>query len=315
MKIKKIVIASLTALTLASGASAEPERPVIDAALQAQPAQRLEARRFVLQAYPGLRKDMYSQMKAQYPTLERGLTDAFLQTWTQHPGEMMAISAEVKEKYGPRMKAVRSSVLTELEASYPDFKNRLGAVLEEHGPASRWMRFVSDYDPTILPTVRAEVKKEFPEAEGWYPGKFRQMIRQAGPGENPVLDKLRGFVTKNPDFAPKLARKMVDLARARNPQMGEDLVKHMVDNRGSLREALKAEFPGAADKIVQVVTNTDPELRGEIGRFVRSRTVSQRADFRANLEAQLPGFEVSVERTLKSRYPQLQDQVLKILKG
>lgn len=316
MKIKSLAIASLTALSLISSVSAEtPDRPVVEAALNAQPGKRLEAHRFVLKAYPGLAQDMYSQMKSQYPSLERGVTDAALDTWAKHPGEVLALAGEVKSQFGPRMKAVRSAVLAELESSYPDFKNRLEDVLQEHGPASRWFRFVSQYDPTLLPAVRAEVKAEFPEAQRWYPGKFRQMRAQAGAGTHPILDRLRGFVTKNPDFVPTLARKMVILARAQNPQIGEDLAQHFLDNRGTLREALKVEFPGAADKIVQVVTDTDPKLRGEIARFVRAKAAPIRADFRASLETQLPGFEEQAERTLKSRYPQLQEQVLQILKG
>ena len=308
MKFKTIILTTLATMTFTLGqASAEPERPVLEAAQKATPRQRMMAADFLRTAYPGLQKDMYSQLKANYSELEHGWVDAALATWRQHPGEVMGIAEEVREKFGPRMKSLRMKVRGEMEASYPDFRNRLGAVLSEHGVAARWVAFMEGYDPELLDQVRSKVKETRP---GWYPGKFRKMWSEAEPGETPVFDKMLGFVKKNPNMGPKFVSKAVEMTRLRSPKLAEDAVKYFVADHGRLREALASEFPGAREKMVAVIEAHDPDLPGEVARFVRSKTSSIRADFRANLDHELPGFENKVEALINERYPELKSQLL-----
>jgi hypothetical protein len=313
MKFRPLFVAALTAITIsANPASAEPEpsRPVREAAIDARAGKRLEAARFFRASYPGLIPDIYSQVKADYPNLERGVVDAWLSTWNDHPTAAMDVASRVQEQFGPRIKSLRTEIRAELEANYPDFRNRLATVLDQHGPVSRWRRFVSEKNPTL-----AGLAQDRGRSQGWYPGKLRDMWLQAEPGSAPVFDALRGFVTANPQTAPKLATAMVQTARQQSPQLGEEVARHFIDNRGQLIEALKSEFPGACDKIVAVIERTDPTLPNEVARFVRSEAAPIRADFRRNLEAELPGLEAKIESTIHARYPDLQQQMLRILKG
>jgi uncharacterized protein YwbE len=317
MKYRPLFIAALTAITVsANPALAEPEpepsRPVIEAAIDASPGKRLEAARFFRASYPGLVPDIYSHMKADYPNLERGVVDAWLTTWNEHPTGAMDVATKVRKDFGPRIKTMRTEIRAELESSYPDFRNRLAAVLDEHGPRSRYRTFVSEQNPELMGQAQDEVRSKLP---GWYPGKLREMWLNAEPGSTPVFDRLRGMVTSNPQLGPKLARTLVTMARQQSPNLGEDVARHFIENRGQLVEALKAEFPGAGDKIVAVIERTDPTLPNEVARFVRTEAAPIRADFRKNLEAELPGLQAKVESTIKQRYPDLQQQMLSILKG
>ena len=317
MRYKPLFITVLTALAAAAGPataqpSPEPARPVLQAAIEASPGKRLEAARFFRNSYPGLVPDVYAQVKADYPGLERGVVDAWLATWEQHPSDRIELAGRVKDKFGPRIRKLRSAVREEMEAEYPDFKNRLGAVLDDHGPAARLRTFLASYDPELVAQAQETLKSRAP---GWYPGKFREMWMKAEPGSSPVFDHLRGMVEKNPRVAPKLASALVKMARTSSPGLGEDVVKHFLNSRGELLDALQAEFPGAGDKIVAVIERTDPTLLSEVARFVHTEAAPIRADFRKNLEAQLPGFEAKVRQTVLARYPNLQQQMLDILKG
>ncbi len=317
MKYRPLFITVLTALAagatpVAAQPAPEPSRPVLQAAIEASPGKRLQAFRFYRTSYPGLLPDIYAQMKAEYPDLERGVVDAWLATREQHPSGRLELAGRVKDKFGPRIQKVRSAVREELEASYPDFRNRLSGVLDEHGPASRVRNFLSNTNPELLSRTQAQVRSRAPE---WYPGKLREMWLNGEAGDSPVLDRLRGMVARNPQLGPKLASSVVQMVRTQSPGLGEDLVRHFLDNRGQLIEALQTEFPGAGDKIVGVIERTDPTLPTEVFRFVRMEATPIRADFRQNLEAELPGLEDKVRQTVAERYPNLQQQMLYILKG
>ena len=317
MKYKPLFITVLTALTagaapVAAQPAPEPVRPVLQAAIEASPGKRLEAARFYRASYPGLVPDVYAQVKADYPGLERGVVDAWLATWEQHPSDRMELAGRVKDKFGPRLQKVRSAVREELEANYPDFKNRLSAVLDEHGPASRVRKFLANTNPELLSQAQGQIRSRAPE---WYPGKLREMWLNGQAGDSPIFDRLRGLVGRNPQLAPKLASSLVRMVRTQSPGLGEDLVRHFLDNRGELIDALQAEFPGAGDKIVGVIERTDPALPSDVPRFVRKEAAPIRADFRKNLEAELPGLEDKIRRTVAERYPNLQQQMLDILKG
>lgn len=317
MNFKKLLLAGSLTLSVAAAASANPadDRPVLQAALQATPTKRHQAVEFVRKAYPSLPQDLYAQLKASFPDLEHDVVDAGLATWERHPGEVMAIAQKAKAKFGSRITTLRTAVRQELESSYPDFRNRLETVLSEHGRGQRFQKFIQAYDPELLPALRKEAGAELPESKGWYPGKFRQMWLNSKPGENPGFDRLRGIVQQNPGLAPKLAAKMVHITRQRDPHLAEDLVKNVLDNRGELREALNAEFPGIKEKVVAVVERVDSKLPGEVATFARAEAAPLRADFKAALEKEMPGFEGTVRHTLQSRYPDLQQQLLRILKG
>ena len=317
MKYRPLFITVLTAL--AAGAAPvpaqpapEPVLPVLQAAIEASPGKRLEAARFYRASYPGLLPDIYAHLKADYPGLERGVVDAWLATWEQHPSERMELAGRVKDKFGPRLQKVRAAVREELEASYPDFRNRLSAVLDEHGPASRVRKFLAGTNPELLRQVESQVRSRAPE---WYPGKLREMWLNGQAGETPALDRLRGLLAHNPQMAPKLASSLVHMVRTQSPGLGEDLVRHFLDNRGELIDALQAEFPGAGDKIVGVIERTDPTLPTEVARYVRKEAGPIRADFRRNLEAELPGIEDRIRWSVAERYPDFQQQMLDILKG
>ena len=239
MKYKPLFITVLTALTasaapVAAQPAPEPARPVLQAAIEASPGKRLEAARFYRASYPGLAPDVYAQVKADYPGLERGVVDAWLATWEQHPSERMELAGRVKDKFGPRLQKVRSAVREELEASYPDFRNRLSAVLDEHGPASRVRKYLAGTNPELLSQAQGQVRSRAPE---WYPGKLREMWLSGKVGESPVFDRLRGLVARNPQLAPKLASSLVQMVRTQSPGLGEDLVRHFLDNRGELIDA------------------------------------------------------------------------------
>lgn len=312
MKFRPLFIATLAAITIGTGPVLaqpdEPSRPVLKAAIEAGASKRLEAARFFRTSYPGLVPDVYSHLKADYPKLERGVVDAWLATRAQHPAGRLEVAVKVRDKFGPRMQAVRKEIAAELEASYPDFKNRLAGVLDENGGRARIRAFLTEYDPELLGMVQGEVKAQAP---GWYPGKLRQMWLSAEPGTTPVLDRLRGLVAENPQLAANLVR----MARTHAPNIEEDMVKHFMANRGQLIDALKAEFPGAGQKIVGVIERTDPSLPVEVARFIQAESAELRADFRRNLEAELPGLEDKVKQTVSQRYPDLQRQMLSILKG
>lgn len=315
MKLRPLFIACLTALTVGANpavAQAEPSRPVLDAAMEASATKRLEAARFFRASYPGLIPDIYSNLKADYPGLEQGVVDAWLATWNEHPTGAMDVAVKVRERFGPRLKTLRAEIAQEMESSYPDFKKRLAKVLKQHGPATRLRELVSADHPTLFALARGEVTDQAP---GWYPGKFRQMWLKAEPGTTPAFDHLREFVTANPGLAPKLATAAVQMARQQSPELGEEVARHFIDNRGELVVALKTEFPGAGDKIVDVVERTDPNLPSEVSRFVRTEAAPLRAEFHKNLETELPGVQAKVQSTLQERYPDLQQQMLSILKG
>ena len=317
MKYRPLFITVLTALTagvapVVAQPAAEPSRPVLQAAIEASPGKRLEAFRFYRASYPGLLPDIYAQMKAEYPDLERGVVDAWLATREQHPSNRLELAGGVKDKFGPRIQKVRSAVREELEASYPDFRNRLSAVLEEHGPASRVRSFLSSTNTELLSRAQAQVRSRAP---GWYPGKLREMWLTGEAGDSPVFDRLRGLVARNPQIGPKMASSLVQMVRTQSPGLGEDLVRHFLDNRGELIDALQAEFPGAGDKIVGVIERTDPTLPSDVARYIRKEAAPIRADFKENLEAELPGLEDKVRRIVAERYPNLQQQMLDILKG
>lgn len=317
MNLKPIILATCTTLITFTGTvsaqPAEPDRPILNAALKASPSQRLEAANFYRSAYPNLPKYVYSDLKSAYPNLEHNVVDALLKTWEQHPGEMIEVANAAREQFGPRMQSLRAQVKAELEASYPNFEERLEKVLAENGVRPRWKKFVEASYPGLIGENRAAVKESFPQAKGWYPGKFREMFKNRAPGTNPVLDKLTGIVRDNPQLGPSIARKVVDMTRLRAPNLGEEVAKHFVDNQGQLREALQAEFPGAREKVVAVIEQHDPSLPGEVWSFVREQTTPVRADLRANLDAEMPGFEEIVKTAVQSRYPDLKSQVLAIL--
>jgi hypothetical protein len=317
MKFKPLFITVLTAITagaapVAAQPAPEPARPVLQAAIDASPGKRLEAARFYRAAYPGLIPDVYAQVKADYPGLEEGVVDAWLTTWEQYPSERMELAGRVKDKFGPRLQNVRSAVREEMETNYPDFRNRLSAVMDEHGPAARVRRYLSSTNPELLGQAQSQVRSRAPE---WYPGKLREMWLNGQGGDSPVFDRLRGLVSRNPQLGQKLASSLVQTVRTQSPGLGEDLVRHFLDNRGELIDALQAEFPGAGDKIVGVIERTDPALLSEVARYVREEAAPIRADFRRNLEAELPGLEKKVRQTVAERYPKLQLQMLDILKG
>lgn len=315
MKAKSLILTAITALavtvTVNPCAAEEPQRPVLEAAHKATPRQRMEAADFFRTAYPGLPQDMYSNLKATYPELEHGVVDAALSTWKQHPGELLAIAEEVRAKFGPRLKSLRTQARHNMEASYPNFRERLQEVLSQHGPAARWVSFMEGYDPGLLENLRSNAKKQRP---GWYPGKFRKMWATAKAGETPVFDALLGFVKKNPELGPQAAAKAVEMTRSRAPGLAEDVTKQFLRERGRLREALQVEFPGGREVMLSTIESHDPELPGEVARFVRSKTVDLRADLRTNLESELPGFEAKVEELLSERYPDLRAQLLARLK-
>lgn len=312
---KKMILVGFTALTVVGSVNAEPRRPVLEAALKATPSQRFEAARFVRSAYPNLAEDVHAQLKAEYPNLERGVVDAGLQTWREHPGEVLALAKEIKTKFGPRLLALRTAVRAEMESSYPDFENRLQSVLSQHGLVGKWMKFMKASNPGLAQRNRAVVNGSVPEASGWYPGKFLKMRLSALDGSNPLFDKLQGIVERDPELLPKLATRLVERVRAESPDLADDWNKQRFANRRQLREALEAEFPGARDKIVAVVEKTDPGLVSEVATFARTRNESLRADFRKNLEAHLPGFEGRAQETVEARYPDLKGQLLAILTG
>lgn len=317
MKSKLTLLTALASMSLGASptlAQDFPPRPVVEAVVQAPPGKRLQAAKFVRTAYPGIGKDIYSQLKAHYPHLEHRLVDAGLTTWREHPGEMVAIAEQVESRYGTRLQALRQAVDQEMEANYPDYRRRLNKLLSQHGPASRWGKFMEGYNAPLLGQARVQVESEVPQAKAWYPGKFRALWAQSEPGGSPVFDRLRAMATKNPDLAPRLAARLVTLTRETSPGLAEDLTKHFLDNSGQLADALKTEFPGADLKIVAVVERSDPGLHSEIARFVREEAKSIRADFRANLDSELPGFESRLAGLVSQRYPQLQELVLRILK-
>jgi hypothetical protein len=319
MKVKTLLLVSLTTVTVgltpALAQPTAPERPVLEAALQASPSKRLEAAKFFRSAYPNLPEELYASLKTEYPNLEHRVVDAGLKTWEQHPGELMNLAFEVKAEFGPRMKTLRGQVAEELESSYPGFRERLKGVLTQNGVGPRYQSFMKQYYPELLQSSRDEVEKVYPQAKSWYPGKFLAMRAQAEPGTTPVLDYLRGVVGKNPELGPKLAARIVQMTRQQAPGLAEDVTRHFMQNRGQLREALQAEFPGAREKIVAVIEANDPALPGEVARFVRERAKPIRDDYRANLDKQLPGVEGHVKGVIKARYPEMQDQLLRILKG
>lgn len=317
MKKKPLFITLLAALSMSATpalAQREPERPVVEAAIGAEPARRLEAARYFRSAYPSFVPDMYSQLKAAYPRLEHGLVDAVLATWKEHPAEGVRIAEKVKERFGQRMVTLRTAVREDLTAHYPNFETRLRRVLEQHGPVSRSRAFLESYDSEALSSARAEVRAQ-PGFEGWYPGKFRERFLAARSGGNPNFDKLKGLVASNPGLFVNLAERLVEKTRTSSPRLAEDLAREMVSNHGALVKALQAEFPGGGDRVVAVVEETDPSLWSEVARFVRTETQSVRADLRANLENELPGFEETMRATISQRYPDLQQQLLTILRG
>lgn len=311
---KRVFLVGLATVTIGSQAAyAEPERPVLEAAIKASPSQRLEAVTHVRSAYPNLAEDVHAQLKAAYPELERGVMDAALQTWREHPGEVLDLVKETKTKFGPRASALRKAVRVELETSYPDFENRLSGVLKTHGIASKWLDFVRTNNPELADHNRKKIAASIPEFKNWYPGKFLKMRLSARPDTNPLFDKLQGIVERNPQLLPRLATELVENARSQSPGLIDGWNKQRFENRRALREALESEFPGARQKIVAVVESTDPELPGEVMSFVRGKNASLRADFRKHLDEELPGFETEVQRVVSTRYPELKSQLLAIL--
>lgn len=310
---KKLILAGLATLTMVGSGQAEPRRPVLEAALKATPAQRLEAAKFVRSAYPNLAEDMHAQLKAEYPQLERGFVDAALQTWREHPGEVVPLGKEIKARFGARGLAVGNALKAEMRASYPDFDNRFKKVMSQHGLVGKWMKFMESTNPQLAKQNRALLQEAVPQASGWYPGKFLALRLSGSDGSTPLFDKLQGIVERDPSLLPRLATEMVERARSQSPHLAEDWNQQRFSNRRRLRDALEAEFPGAQSKIAAVMEKTDPGLVGEVAAFARARNASLRADFWKNLEARLPGIRGRTQKTLEARYPDLKGQLLAIL--
>jgi len=172
-----------------------------------------------------------------------------------------------------------------------------------------------EYHPELLQASRNRIEQTFPEARGWYPGKFLAMKLEAEPGSSPLVEAISRVTESQPDLAPRVAAQIVKLARRQSSSLARDVTDHFLQNRGQLRDALRAEFPGAREKIVVVIESTDPGLVGEVLSFVRQEATPIRKDFRQNLEQKLPGLEQRIKSIVASRYPQIQKQILEKLQG
>lgn len=316
MKLSRIIITTCTGIALcvgAAGAQQFPERPVLEAAQKATPTQRVRAFQHVQKAYPGVAKQMHSQLKAEYPQLEHKLVDSALAAWEQNPGHVLSLMEEIEQKHGQELKLLRQEIRAELETSYPNFRARLKAILDEKGLQPRWLAFLTEYDPGLVPEVKSSLEGEYPVLARWEPGKFRQLWWDREPGTHPLLDKLRSVLGEDPSRGPKLAKKVLAIVRQRTPGLAEDYAVHWFDQRRELIEALQHEFPGAAMKIAQLVEDKHPELRHEIRQIVESKGQPMRAAMRREVEARLPGFEDKALALLDGNYPNLRSDLLKIL--
>lgn len=308
---KKIILIGFAAIALAAPIQAEPARPVIEAAIQASPAQRLIALEFFRSAYPGMREDLRSQLKAQYPNLEHNFVDAFLKTWAEHPGVEVALFQKVQTRFEPRIKTLRTQIKTELAASYPNFESRLFKTVKEHSPRAKRRAFLRESYPEVAQAAKEQIQETFPNTQSWYPGKF---FKARISGQHPFLDRLQGIVAKDPGFLHRFATQMVTKIRRMSPSLASEWGARQMDARVEFANAMETEFPGMKNKIVTVIEMNDRDLPTEVLSFLRTETQQMRADMRKNLEAEMPGFENFLITTVKTRYPDLQDQLLAILK-
>lgn len=283
-----------------------PDRPLLDAARRASPTARWRASQHVRQAYPGLPADLVSQLRAEYPTWEHGVVDAILQTWQAHPDLAASLAKEIEARHGAELAAARQDVAQVLEATYPNFRSRLGGVLKEKGILPTWQAFVADYDPGLAERLRAKAPN------GWRPGLLRDSILNDSPGSLPVL---RSVASMPQGRAAHVAAELSGLLRQRAPGLAADFTQRWLDSRRELRDTLEAEFPGAGELVAETLQARHPQLVSRILTLTEPRTREARADLVANLDRRLPGFTSRLESLLLARYPNLRPELLSILKG
>jgi hypothetical protein len=284
-----------------------PQRPVLDAARQATPTARWQAAEHLRQAYPGLAKDLYGQLKAAYPNLEHGVVDAALDTWESHPDLAASLAADIEARYGQEITAARRDVAGALEAAFPNFRGRLAGVLEQKGLLATWQRFLASYDPNLSQELRALASDH-----GWQPGRLRDALLTGSLEDRPIL---RHIISSPQGHGPQLLGKAVSLVRHRAPGLAADFSRQWLDDRKELLDALRAEFPGAGQVIARTLQAKHPDLVNQILATVEPQTRRARADLRANLDKRLPGFTSQAEKLVLTRYPSLRQELLAILKG
>lgn len=316
MKISRTIIAAGMALCIGvAGAQELPQRPVLEAAKNASPTARVRAFHHVQQGYPGIAKQVHSELKARYPKLEEHLIDSALATWEKHPGHLMAIREEIEARHGDEITQLKKDVRTELEANYPNFRTRLKAVLDEKGIQSRHLAFLIEVDPGLISHVQGELSQEYPALADWRPGMFRQMRWNAEPGSHPLRERWLAFLQGDPSRGPALARKMVNLVRERSPGLASEYAVHWLDHRRELIEALQDEFPGAGEKIATLIEEKHPELRKSVQQLVENQGEPMRKTLRSELNTRMPGFEKAVLGIVEGNYPNLRRELLDILRA
>lgn len=295
---KRIIHLGLASMLCISAAQAEPQptrEVVLEAAQQATPTQRFQAAKFLEKAYPGVQNDLRSQLKSHYPQLEHKIVDAGLTTWEKHPNLFWDIRRDVRKQFGPRIKSLRDSVMTDMEKEYPNFQARLSRVLEEHGMASHWVRDVETKAPGFLGRLKAKT--------GWYPGRLRALFQN----DPDSLAEVR--------IEPQKFRVLVTAFRSQAPSFAQEWASRRTARRMELVSALRQEFPGGGPHLVAAIEKNDPTLMGEVWSMVGEKTTGFRADLKAEVDAVLPGVDQRLCSLVESRYPDLKPQILKILKG
>lgn len=300
MKLKRYLMAGLCASLLLGAPAGAQDASLREVMETATPTARVRAFQHVRRTYPSLAVDLHTQLKTHYPRLEHHVVDALLSTWEAHPQHLASLLEKIHQEHGAELKVLGREVREELEASYPNFRPRLEAVLSRHGLRPTLVNFLTSYDVELLDQSRAEIRSRRGE-QGWQPGRLRDLWFNGELGDGRFLPRLRQRGSER----SQLARRLVELARRRAPALAADFTAHWLGERQALLQALQHEFPGAAHKVATLVEQRHPTLPGSLRAMVKKEGQDVRATLREELEARMPGFEERLRTEFRTRYPNL----------
>ncbi len=281
-----------------------PDRPVLNAFVEASPRQRLLALRMVEQQRTTLGPQIRADLSEIYPNFSESLVRAALNTIDEHPGQALVLWESTRARFGPRLDNLRRAVREDLEATYPDFQNRLDRALSSH------------LTPPFLSIIQESHSAHLGEPSSDL--LFSQSPSVKTLRERLTLARTRGISQKEGQQILARRSRLIELFRQRldaQPELASRLLERRTAQRRAALESLQREFPGAAEIVLLAVERTDPGLGTEVGRHLLAESAGLRGRLWVHLEQELPGLEAALRTVVEKRAGDLRVHLMRILNG